>query len=194
MTAQPAQSTRSAQFTRSTRPDAHPFYGRRILVYSAIALAATAPGQTTAISAFVDPMITDLGVSRSAISTSYLIGTLTGALAMPWIGRALDRYGVRRTMAVIGAVFGAVLIALATVTSLVGLTAGFVGIRMAGQGALGLTATTATALWFSRRRGTALGLVSAIGASGISLAPVLLERLVSAVGWRQTWAIEGLLV
>lgn len=97
-------------------------------------------------------MIADLGVSRSAISTSYLIGTLTGALAMPWIGRALDRHGVRRTMAVIGAVFGAVLIALATVTSLAGLTAGFVGIRMAGQGALGLTATTATALWFSRRR------------------------------------------
>lgn len=191
MTAQPTQSTRS---TTPVTPVTGPFYGRRIVVYSAIALAATAPGQTAAISAFVDPMIADLGVSRSAISTSYLIGTLTGALAMPWIGRALDRYGVRRTMAVIGAVFGAVLIGLATVTSLVGLTAGFVGVRMAGQGALGLTATTATALWFSRRRGTALGLVSAIGASGISLAPMLLERLVSAVGWRQAWAIEGVLV
>jgi MFS family permease len=171
-----------------------PFSGNRIVVISAVALAATAPGQTAAISAFIDPMIAGLGVSRSAISTSYLIGTLTGAAAMPWVGRALDRYGVRRTMAVIGAVFGAVLIALAAVTSLVGLTAGFVGVRLAGQGALGLTATTATALWFSRRRGTALGLVSAVGAAGISTAPILLERLVATVGWRAAWAVEGLLV
>jgi nitrate/nitrite transporter NarK len=97
-------------------------------------------------------------------------------------------------MAVVGAVFGAFLIGLSTVTGILGVTAGFVGIRMAGQGALGLTATTATALWFTRRRGVAVGIVSAVGAAGISLAPVLLERLVSAYGWRAVWAGEGLLV
>lgn len=109
------------------------FYGWRIVAYASLAVAATGPGQTAGVSLFVDPLIRDLGISRSAVSTAYLIGTLTGALALPWIGRALDRYGVRRTMAVIGAAFGAVLIALATVSSIVGLTAGFVGIRMAGH-------------------------------------------------------------
>ena len=39
-----------------------------------------------------------------------------------------------------------------------------------------------------------MGLVSAVGAAGISLSPVLLERLVSAHGWRAVWAGEGLLV
>ncbi|OMQ15071.1 hypothetical protein A7K94_0212045, partial [Modestobacter sp. VKM Ac-2676] len=63
-------------------------------------------------------------------------------------------------MALVGLVFGAVLLALSFVSGLVGLTAGFVGVRMAGQGALGLTATTAVAVWFTRRRGTAVGLVS----------------------------------
>jgi MFS family permease len=161
---------------------------------SALALAMTAPGQTAAISAFIDPMTQGLGISRSAISTAYLVGTLAGAAAMPLVGRTLDRYGTRATMAAIGAAFGAILLALSAVTNVVGLTAGFVGVRMAGQGALGLTATTAVAVWFSRRRGVAVGLVSAVGAAGISLAPVGLEALISATDWRTAWAIEGLAV
>lgn len=174
--------------------DPHGFYGWRIVGFSTVAVALTAPGQTAAVSAFIDPMISGLGFSRTQLSTAYLIGTLTGAAAMPWIGRALDRYGVRRTMTTVAAAFGAVLIAMSLATNLVSVGAGFIGIRMLGQGALGLTATTATALWFTRRRGLALGLVSAVGACGISLAPLALERLIFDHGWRLMWATEGLLV
>lgn len=178
--------------TRSTKPGG--FYGWHIVAYSTVALAATGPGQTAGVSVFIDPVMADLDLSRSAISTAYLIGTLTGALAMPWIGWALDRFGIRRTMATIGAVFGAMLIGLSTVTGIVGLTAGFVGIRMAGQGALGLAATTATALWFTRRRGTATGVVGALGAIGISMTPLLMEGFISDHGWRTAWAVEGLAI
>lgn len=164
------------------------------MALASAALAATAPGQTAAISAFIDPMIVDLGISRSQISTSYLVGTLLGAAALPLVGRGLDTYGPRRTMVVIGAVFGGVLLAMSLVSGLVGLTVGFVGVRLAGQGALGLTATTAAAYWFTRRRGMAVGLVSAVGAAGISLAPVALERLIASYGWRTAWTVEGLLV
>jgi len=65
---------------------------------------------------------------------------------------------------------------------------------MAGQGALGLTASTAVALWFNRRRGMAVGLVSAFGAVGISSTPLLLEPLLVDLGWRNVWRIEGLVV
>jgi MFS family permease len=171
-----------------------PFHGWRIVAFASIATAMTAPGQTAAISAFVDPIIGDLGVSRSAVSTAYLVGTLAGATALPLVGSLIDRYGVRVCMAVIGAVFGGVLIALAFATELFGLTAGFVGIRLAGQGALGLAATTVTAHWFTRRRGVALGIVSGVGAAGISLTPLLLERLIAHEGWRTAWLVEGLVV
>jgi MFS family permease len=170
------------------------FYGWHVVGLTGIVLAATAPGQTAAVSVFIDPMIEDLGISRATIATSYLIGTLVGAAAMPAVGRALDRFGVRLTMACVGGAFGTMLIALASVSNVVGLTGGFVGIRMLGQGALGLIATTATALWFARRRGTAMGISSAAGAVGISLAPVALERLIASEGWRTAWVIEGLLV
>lgn len=170
------------------------FYGWRVVLYASIALALTGPGQTFGVSVFVNPMIDDLGISRTTMTTSYLIGTLVGALALPWIGQAIDRYGVRRVMIIVGAVFGAFLIAMSFVSGIVGLTAGFVGIRMMGQGALNLTATTSVALWFTRKRGLAMGIVTAVGAVGMTLVPLLGELLIADYGWRQTWVIEGLVV
>jgi len=186
------QTIRERLAPAAARPDG--FYGWHIVAYAAIALVATAPGQTAAVSAFVDPMMADLGVTRGQISTAYLVGTLTGALAMPFVGRAIDRHGARRSMLVVALLFGGVLLSLSLVHGLTGLTIGFIGIRMLGQGALGLTATTAAARWFTRRRGSALGVVSAVGAAGISTAPLLLERLISAHGWRTAWVVEGLLI
>jgi MFS family permease len=162
--------------------------------FCTVAMALTAPGQTHGVSVMIDPLISELGVSRTDIATAYLIGTLAGAAAMPMVGKAIDRHGPRLVMTVVGAVFGAVLLLLSAVSGIVGLTFGFVGIRVAGQGALSLVATTTVAYWFDRRRGFALGLVGAIGTAGISTAPVLFERLVSAAGWREAWAIQGLAV
>lgn len=65
---------------------------------------------------------------------------------------------------------------------------------MAGQGALSRVATATVAYWFDKRRGLALGITGVVGSAGISLAPVLIERLVSEYGWRQAWAIEGIAV
>ncbi|GAA1917498.1 MFS transporter [Streptomyces sodiiphilus] len=164
------------------------------MAFSAVVMAMTAPGQTHGVSVIIDPLMADLDITRTQISTAYMTGTLVGACAMPLVGRAIDRYGPRAVMAVVGAVFGGILLALTLVTGIVGLTAGFVGIRMAGQGALSLVATTTVAYWFERRRGFALGIVGALGTAGISMAPLLFERLVSATGWREAWAIQGLLV
>jgi MFS family permease len=182
--------------TQQSRPSAtsNSFHGWRMVGFAGIVTAMTAPGQTAAVSVFVDPLITDLGLSRSLVSTAYLIGTLTGAAALPAVGRLVDRFGARLTMTVIAAAFGAVLIGLSTVTGIVGLTAGFVGIRLAGQGALGLVAATVVAHWFRRRRGTALGCASAVGAAGISLSPILLETLIDQHGWRTVWLLEGIAV
>jgi MFS family permease len=159
-----------------------------------VAAAMTAPGQTAAVSVFTDPLIAALDISRTQLSTSYLIGTLLGAAAMPWVGRGLDRWGVRPMMIGVGALFGAVLIGIGFATSLFTLTAGFVGIRMCGQGALGLVATTLVAVHATRRRGLMLGITAGIGSAGVSMAPLILERLVSELGMQTVWIMEGLAV
>lgn len=166
----------------------------RVVATGSLALAFTAPGQTAGLSVLIDPIIEELRVGRSAVSTAYLIGTLTGAVAMPAVGRAIDRYGPRRVMTVIGLAFGAVLVAASTVSNIIGLAAGFIGLRMVGQGSLSLVATTAVAIYVEKRRGFAQGLTSAFGAAGISLSPVLLEGLVASHSFRTVWLVEGLVV
>jgi len=166
----------------------------RVVSAAAVALALTAPGQTAAVSVFVDPIIDDLGVTRSAVSTAYLVGSLAGAFVMPYLGRLIDRFGPRRIMAAIAICFGAILIIGSAASEITGLTAAFIGIRVGGQGALGLVATTTVAIYVHRRRGFAIGVSSAIGTAGISLAPMLLERLVATSDWRTVWIWEGIAV
>jgi MFS family permease len=174
-----------------TAPSRVPFFGWRVVVLCAITLGMTAPGQTVGVSVFIDPMMEGLGLSRSQVSGAYLVGTLSGAVTMPWFGRLLDRRGPRFTLTVIVLGFAAVLAAMSGVVGLVTLTLGFVGIRMLGQGALSMTATTTVAYWFDRHRGRAIGISSAAGQGMMTIAPLSLAALVAGIGWRQAWLVAA---
>ncbi len=167
------------------------FSGWRIVVLATIAMAMTGPGQTVGVSVFVDPMIEGLELSRSQLSTAYLVGTLTAAVAMPRVGQILDFRGTRFAMTLVGGLFGVVLAAMAGVVGLVTVALGFVGIRMFGQGGLTLVATTSVSYWFERRRGLAVGLVTAFGAGSMALVPVVMRQVIDAVGWRSAWLVAS---
>lgn len=143
---------------------------------------------------FVDHFIADLGISRSQVSTAYLIGTLVAALGLPLIGRRIDRVGARRAMAVIGFVFGVALIGMAGVQGLAALTIGFFAIRLTGQGALSLVSTVSVTHWFDRKRGTALGIFSTAMAILMSLVPVGLNLIIETYSWRVAWITSGILI
>ena len=120
-----------------------PFSGWRILALATVTGALTGPGQTVGVSVFVDHFIADLGMSRSQVSTAYLVGTLLAALGLPMVGERIDSHGVRRVMTQVGFAFGIALIAMAGVQGFVTLTIGFIAIRLLGQGSLTLVSTVA---------------------------------------------------
>jgi MFS family permease len=165
-----------------------------MVLWCTIVRGATAPGQTIGVSAFIDPMIEDLNISRSAISTAYLVGTLTGAAALPAIGRWIDRVGVRHSMTVVGALFASVVALTGTVQNIVMLAIAFVGLRMLGQGSLTLVGATGVVLWFDRRRGLALAISATISISILSMAPLGFGAIIDATSWRWTWLILGIAV
>lgn len=165
-----------------------------IVVAGSVLTAMTFPGQTAGLSAFTDPLIRTLDIDRTAISVSYLVATLLGALAMPLVGRAADRFGTKRAIIAIGVVLAGVLLGASFVTEVFGLTASYVGVRMAGQGALALVVTTLIARSITHRPGLALGIVGAVGAGGISLAPIFVESLIRATDISTAWRIEAALV
>ncbi len=170
------------------------FSGWRIVAIASVVLGMSGPGQTIGVSVFVDQMIDALALTRSQVSSAYLVGTLTGAIAQPRIGRFVDDLGARTTMLVIGGAFGVVLAAMAGVTGLITLVIGFTGIRMLGQGGLTLVATTSVAPWFERRRGTAVGVTSATGSAMFSLVPFVAAFVIEGFGWRVAWLAMGALV
>ena len=170
------------------------FHGWRMVAFAAVMLGLTGPGQTVGVSAFVDPMMAALDLTRSEVSAAYLVGTLIASTALPGVGRVLDVRGTRRTLLVVAVVLAVALTAMSAVAGLVTLALGFVGIRMFGQGSLSLVATNAVAPWFVRRRGFAIAVVTAVGSSLIALVPLLATFGIGRVGWRATWVALGVLV
>lgn len=180
--------------SQSTLNRSRAFYGWRIVALASITGALTGPGQTLGVSVFVDHFITDLDLTRSQVSTAYLIGTLVAAVGLPYIGRRIDHIGVRKAMTWIAVAFGAALVGMAGVQGFVLLVLGFVAIRLFGQGSLSLVSTLSVTLWFEEQRGTALGIYSTAMSILMSLVPVGLSFVVLGWGWRQAWIVAAVAI
>lgn len=170
------------------------FYGWVVLTVATLGMVMTTPGQTLGVAVFLDPILTDLGAERGTVSLLYTLGTLAGAVALPFVGRALDRWGPRVLVVAVSAGLALACVWMASVRDLAGLAIGFVLIRGLGQGALGLVSLHAITIWFVRRRGLAVGLTGLGMAAATAFFPLLIEGLVSAWGWRMAYAALGGLV
>lgn len=145
---------------------------------------------TQAFGLYVVAWTEEFAWSRTAVAGGFALIQLVGGLAAPLQGAALDRFGPRRVAAVGVVVFGSGLAALSTIATLAGYYAALalvaLGISMTGY----LSATTAIAPWFLRRRATAMAWM-AVGASvGGLLVPLVAGALVT-VGWRPTLLVSG---
>ncbi len=143
------------------------------------------------MAAFIDHLIEDLDISRSTVSTAYLVGTITGAACMPFVGRWIDQVGIRRSMTIIAILFGGAVVASSGVQGPITLALSFVGIRLLGQGSLSLVGQTGIALWFERKRGMAIAISMTASAAIMALAPLTFTSAINAIGWRQTWVVAG---
>ena len=132
--------------------------------------------------------------SAAATSGVFSLGGLTGALCAPLLGRILDRLGPRWLFPL-----GGLLILLGYLTSssaselwhlylLYGILA------TVGENSISSFTTAATlSPWFPRHRGRMLGLADAGNSLGQVVFLPLAQWLISAIGWRGTFRIFGVL-
>ena len=99
----------------------------------ALGLFASGPGQSHAFSVFITPIGEDLGVSRTAVSAAYAAATLAAACGLPWVGRLVDRFGVRAVLLSVGVLFGACAAAFGQVPDLWLLALGFAACASSGR-------------------------------------------------------------
>lgn len=165
-----------------------------VLGLATLSAGLTGPGQTIGVSVFVDRFVEDLSLTRDQVGAAYLVGTLSGAALLPWVGRQIDRRGVRLAQMLIGACFAVALVNMSLVNSLVWLAIGFGGIRFLGQGSLSLVSTVTVSLRFKERRGTALGIFATVTSGLMALVPVALSLVIDSIGWRQAWLVAAAVV
>ena len=170
------------------------FYGWVILGVTALGMFTSGPGQTYSVSVFVNPIIEELGWSRTTVSGLYTAGSLTAAAAMVFVGRLLDWHGARVMLIVVTLLFGIGLMTLSQVSREWHLFAGFALIRILGQGSMTLIPTTLIALWFVRLRGRVMALNSLGAVVSQAFFPPMIHLLITAYGWRSAWVALGLLV
>src|SRR3954469_14441493 len=144
-----------------------------------------AQGVRLSFGAFVRPWEEAFDASRGTIT---LIGSLSFLVyggSQPFVGRAVDRFGIRRTLAISTLVVavGLALSAATQATWQLALTYGVIA-SLGFGGACGVAASVAVTYWFTARRGLAFALVEAgFGAGQLLLVPTALF-VVAAAGWR----------
>ena len=170
------------------------YYGWVILPAASLALFASGPGQTFAVSVFVDPLIDEFGWSRTSVSGLYTAGSLTAAGTMFGVGRLMDRFGARAILAIVGALMGLAAIWMSKVNSQLELYAGFAALRIFGQGSMTLIPTALVAVWFLRRRGK-LTALTGLGMMAAQVTfPPLIHYLIARIGWRDAWLVLAVIV
>jgi len=164
-----------------------------IAAVGTIGVTMTAPGQTFIVSMFIERFINDLELSRSLVSTLYMIGTLANALLLQVIGvgRIIDRRGPRIVALLSALLLGGACLYMGFVSSAAMLAIGFVALRFFGQGSLSLVSSTMINQWWVRRRGTIRGLQGSASSAMVGLLPGMTMALIGAIGWRSAYAVLG---
>jgi sugar phosphate permease len=170
------------------------FYGWIMMPVAMVIQICTSPGQTYGVSVFNPHLREALGLSHSALSGAYMLGTLLAALPMTYVGHLMDRHGPRRTLTGVVLLFGLACIGMSQVSGLITVFLAFLFLRMLGQGSMSMLAANSLALWFNRRLGSVSGLMSVGMAVALGGIPALNVWMIARYGWRWSYVILGVAV
>jgi len=164
------------------------FYGYWIVVATFFCLFITSGCGYFAFSLFVKPLQTDLGWGRGDITIAWTIYLLISGTTSPFAGRLISRYPARWVIATGAVIVGLGFIWLSLISQLWSfyLAYAIIGAGMATMGHV--PASTIVSNWFQKRRGMAVGIMSAgIGAGGFALSPLIGGLLIPDFGWRNAY-------
>lgn len=169
------------------------FYGWVVVALSAVGLFLGAPIVVFSFSVFFKPMVADFHASRAAVSFAFSLANTMGALSIPGVGMAIDRFGAKRVIVASTFLYGVVLCsALWVGSSLWQLYLFYALLNVAmTAGSAPVPYGVVISHWFNRYRGLALGLAMMGIGIGSVVIPALAQRLITLIGWRTAFAVFG---
>ena len=160
------------------------FYGWYMVAVSWIMLFLIS---AVVVSVFFKPMLEDFGWDRATLSSVQSVALIVFAIASPFLGRLIDRFGPRIMILVCIApqVLSSVLNGVATNIWHLYLARFFYELKVLPSTQVLINK------WFIKKRGTALGITATGWTMGALILPPVSQRLILMWGWRPTmlfWA------
>ena len=169
------------------------FQNRWVILAAGFVVLFFSGGSRFAFGLMLKPMSEDLGLSRSSLTLAVASFMVVSAVALPVIGRLVDRYDMRYILATAGIV-AAVGLGLMGVVNAVWQVILFYGLIYAIGNAGTSTAIIGVLIvrWFERGRGMATSAAVSGNAVGQLVIIALLSSLLAFVGWRITYGVLGI--
>jgi MFS family permease len=168
------------------------FYGWWIVLTSAVGLFWGVPITVYSFSVFLRPVMQEFHVGRAAVSFAFTLKLFVAALCTPFVGWLLDRYGARKVILPLTALFGTVLLSNKVFSGSLGQFYFFyaaLGLFVHGSGPVPYGYVVSH--WFDRRRGLALGLMMLGIGAGAIIMPSFAQLLITGFGWHAAYALLG---
>jgi predicted MFS family arabinose efflux permease len=132
----------------------------------------------------------EFGWGRGDLSLALTGLTISCAVALPIVGRMIDRIGARKIQVASMAVQALLLAAVPLVVSEIWhLTLLLIALGALTASANGVAYMHVVSAWFYRKRGLAIGLVMAGTGLGYAYVPVLVRYVIDAYSWRATYFV-----
>jgi predicted MFS family arabinose efflux permease len=132
----------------------------------------------------------EFGWGRGDLSLALTGLTISCAVALPIVGRMIDRIGARKIQVASMAVQALLLAAVPLVVSEIWhLTLLLIALGALTASANGVAYMHVVSAWFYRKRGLAIGLVMAGTGLGYAYVPVLVRYVIDAYSWRAAYFV-----
>jgi MFS family permease len=163
-----------------------------VIVGVCAAMVGMAFGALVNMAVFLTPLAADFGWARADLSLAYSVATIGTGVGGVVLGHFSDRIPVRR-IAICGAfVTGLAFLFLSRLSGKQDLYVYHAVLGLFGVGAILAPLNSLASSWLKHSPGLAIGIVSAGGALGQGLMPLLSRQLILTEGWRQAYLTLGI--
>jgi len=160
------------------------FYGWRIVAALSVTETISYGILAYAFTVFVEPMRAEFGWSLAAVTGALSVSLLMSGVASLPVGRWLDAHGPRVLMSLGSTAAAALVLAWSFVDTLAAYYLVWLGLGVAQAAVLYDPAFAALAVWFRRRRGLALTVLTFVAGFASVIFIPLAGQLLEAHGWR----------
>ncbi len=166
----------------------------RLIVFGVLLTFFSGFGQTFLISLYVPVIGKEFGFSDGFFGSVYASVTLLSAALLPFAGKLIDRYSLKKYSLSVLLLLVLSLCIIALSVHPVVLILGLFGLRLAGQGLMTHTSITSMARYFDHARGKAISIAALGHPLGEAFLPIIIAISISFFGWRYSMIASAVIL